>query len=468
MSDRRFFRLATTGARMLVGTLVAAGFVVAVVTAVSVPWTSLSHEPVRIRATPEPTETVVVCDGPLLALGRQAEQAQQLSTASDVSVTVGVSEGAADPSETQLASPDLLGAEGVPVFTAEPADGARTDVAASSSATARADDLAGFAASGCRPPLLESWLVGGSGTVGAADLVLLSNPGDVAATVQLTVFGASGPTTPPGGSLVIAPGTRRIVPLAGLAPDEQSPVIRVTATGAPVQAALQTSITRTLVPGGMDQSGAIAAPEQDLVLAGIIASDVTTADGPATVLRLLSPSADTTAEVTARVVDNTRPAGEPQTIPLAAGQPVEVELGPLRTGVYTVTVAAGAPVVGSLWQATGLGAGDDFAWYTPADEIGVPTLFATPAGPPPLVTVANTSDGDVTVRIAATDGSFSTEVAVAAGTATDLRLPSRGVFLLDPGGPGIHAAVSFSAAGALAGFPVWPADAAEQPITVYP
>ena len=67
MSDRRVFRWATTSARMLAGTLVAVAFVVAVVTAAAVPWPTLTHEPLRVEATPAPSDSVVACTGGLLA-----------------------------------------------------------------------------------------------------------------------------------------------------------------------------------------------------------------------------------------------------------------------------------------------------------------------------------------------------------------------------------------------------------------
>ena len=104
---------------------------------------------------------------------------------------------------------------------------------------------------------MESWIVGGATTTGSADILLIANPGDVPATVELTVFDTDGPGVPPGGELVVAPQTQRAVPIAGLALGEASPVIRVSATGAPVTAALQASITRTLLPGGVDLVGAI-------------------------------------------------------------------------------------------------------------------------------------------------------------------------------------------------------------------
>ena len=270
MSDRRSFRWATTSTRLLAGTLVAIGFVVAVVTAVSVPWPTLAREPVAIAAAPAPSASVLVCTGGLLALGRELDDVGRVVTAAPQTVISGVEQGDPEPATAPLIPPTADGTAPATTVVAQPADGAHTDVAASGSSTVVADDLRGFAASACRPPLMESWLIGGSATTGAADIVLLANPGAVPATVQLTVFGASGAQVPAGGTdLVVAPATQIVVPLAGLQLGEESPVIRVTATGAPVQAALQASITRTLLPGGVDQVGAIAVPDAVQIVPGV-------------------------------------------------------------------------------------------------------------------------------------------------------------------------------------------------------
>ncbi len=469
MSDRRIFRWATTSARLLAGTLVAAGFVLAIVTAVSVPWPGVAREPVRIEALPAPAATVVACDGPLLAIGRRAEQAAELSVAAPARVTAGVAVGSAPAAESFVPSPDLPEEMGASVFTAEPTGDVRAEVAAASSAVVSAADLFGFAASGCRPPLLESWLVGGSGLTGASDLVLLTNPGDVAASVELTVYGVAGATVPPGGALVVAPRTQRVLALAGLALGEERPVVRVSATGAPVQASLQTSITRTLVPGGVDQVGAIPAPASPLVIPGVDVVVGAQAQGEVmTVLRLLSPSADTTATATVTRVGSAQPVGEPLSIGLTAGAPAELALDALPAGTYTVQVDAGAPVVAAVWQTTGFGVGSDFAWHTPSNEIAEPTLFATAAGLDPELVLVSTSDTDSTVRIVSQDGSFTTDVPLPARGSAEVVLPVRSVFLLDPGGAAIRAAVSYAAVDAVAAYPVWPADAAAHPIAVYP
>jgi hypothetical protein len=270
---------------------------------------------------------------------------------------------------------------------------------------------------------------------------------------------------------VVAPGAQIVVPLAGLVLGEESPVIRVTAMGAPVQAALQASITRTLLPGGVDQVGAIAVPETAQVIPGVTVTQNPGADGAspaATVVRMLSPNADTTATITATPIGAASGAPAPTTVPLAAGVPTEVELSGLAVGQYTVEVSAEAPVLAAVWQTTGFGEGSDFAWYTAAPAVTAPSLFAAPPGPDAVLALANTTDEAINVIVDAVDGSSTAEVTVAAGAGESLRLTSRTVYQLDAAGDGIRATVSQSGDGALAGFPVWPSDAAAPQVVVYP
>lgn len=471
MSDRRLFRWATTSARLLAGTLVLILFVVGVVTAVSVPWPGVVHAPVAIAATPAPSDSVVVCDGGLLAVGRELDSTGRLVTASAQTVTGGVPAGRAEPISETLGTVIVDGLSAPQALIAQPQDRTRTDVAASGSTTVVADDLSGFAASACRPPLMESWLVGGSAATGAADLVVLANPGDVPATVQLMVYGSGEPQVPAGGTDLVVPARGQIiVPLAGLILGEESPVVRVTATGAPVQASLQTSITRTLVPGGVDQVGAIAMPGFEQIIPGIAVTEIPATAGTTqttTVLRMLAPASPGTATVTVTPVGASAPTTT-TSVPLAAGAPTEVELTGLPTGSYTVAVTAEAAIVAAVWQTTGFAEGADFAWYTSAPSVDVPSLFAAPTGPAPVLTLANPTGAALAVTVTATDGATSEAVTVPAGTSTAVRLSAGAVYSLEPAGPGIRASLSLTGDGALAGFPVWSADAVAAEITVYP
>ncbi|MET0296757.1 MAG: DUF5719 family protein [Microbacterium sp.] len=472
MSDRRIFRWASTSARLLVGTVVAVGAVVAVVTAISIPWPTLAREPVSVVATPSPGSTVLSCDGGLLVLGGDLENAGAVSLAVPQSVVAGGSPDAPASESLVLAADDVSGGVGPEAFTAPPASGERTDLAASGSATADTDGLAGFAASACRPPLMESWLVAGSAATGSADFVLLSNPGSVAATVQLTLFGATGPVAPPGGSDLIVPaGTQRVVPLAGLARGESSPVIRVNSVGAPVQAAVQSSITRVLEPGGVDQSGVVTSTSNTQRIVGVSVTQAPGAEGAtsaSTVLRVLSPGADAEATVTVRSIGTAQEPIEPVVVQLAAGVPTEVGLNGLPVGEYVIDIGATAPIVSGVWQATGFDAGSDFAWHSPSPEIGVPTLFAVPAGPSATLSLANPGTDPVTVTVTDADGSRAVEVTVPPGGSTTLPLSQSTVHRLDSAGVPVQAAVTMEGAGALAAFSIWPADAAAPPIEVFP
>lgn len=463
MSDRRLVRFAATSARVVAGTAVAAAAVVGTVAGIAAPWPEYAATPVRVEATPAPSDTVLACDGPLLALGRSADAAGGLSAAAAQQIVSG-------PADADASLTSLSGATGdadgdAQALRAAPRDRVQTSLAAAGSATAVSADLTGFAASACRAPLAESWLVGGASTTGSNDLVVLANPGDVPATVQLSVYGAQGVSTPPGGSnLVVPAGQRRVVPLAGLLLGEESPVVRVVASGAPVHASLQASLTRVLLPGGSDQVAPLAQADTRLVMPGV--QVLTTGEGQAgTVLRLLSPGSDATATVTLVPLDAGTTAPAPTDVPLSAGLPTSLDLSGLAAGAYTVEVSATAPVVGGTWSTTGFGEGADFAWYAPAPEFPSDGVFAVASGVGASLVLAGDT-GDATVTVTPVDGGEPLSSTVTAGESVALPL-GPGVYRLDSDAP-LRAAVSYAGAGALASYPLWPADAAASAVTVLP
>ena len=467
MSDHRPGRWALVGARAVAGAAVAAGVVVAVVAAVAVPWPGVARSPVTVEATPAPDASVVACAGPLLALGRDASQAGLLAVAAPQQVTVGVAPGDPSATSSRLSVEGVSGEHTALTFTAPPAGDAPADLAASGSAQVEAEDLRGLAVSGCRPPLPETWLVGGATTTGSSDLVVLSNPGQVPSTVQITVYGAKGAQTSPGGSgVVVPPGSQRVVPLAGLLLGEESPVVRVTATGAPVQATLQSSLTRTLVPGGVEQIGPAPGPASDVVIPGLLvpASATGSPGDVTTVLRLLSPAGGGSATITVAAVGGA--AVSTDTIPLTESVPAQVDLSGLAAGVYTVSVTADQPIVAAAWQATGLGAGSDFAWYAAAPEVSGDTVVAIPAGPSPLLVLANASSQSATVTLQI-PGATPVPATVPARGSASIPLTPGVVAVLTTDAP-VRAGISYSADGALSSLPVWPAQALSSTIVVAP
>lgn len=460
------------GARTAVGIVATVAFVLGAAAAALVPWPEFAREPVSVTAIPEPEASVLACAGPFLAVGRDAADAAAISSAA-VQRVIAVTDGGGEPAqEATLRVPDVVDGRSPEAFLAAPQDRRRTDLAAAGSAALSDTDLSGFAASACTPPVMESWLVGGSAITGAGDLVLLTNPGTVPARVDLTIYGAAGATTPASGTGIVVPaGTQRVLPLAGLALGEQSPVIRVTSSEAPVAAALQASITRTLLPGGLDQVGATTAPAEVQVIPSFPVTSGPGDEGASettTLLRLLAPSAGAEASVTVSRVGARGVVDEPQTVILEAGIPLELELEGLGVGAYSVRVEATGPVVAAVWETTGFGEGADFAWYTAADVLRVPSLFAVAPGRAPVLTITNDGDADVVAQV--TDGAgagIATALTVPAGGAARMTLRSGAAYRLVSGGSDVRASVTYSGAGALAGYPVLPADAAASAIVVY-
>ncbi|WP_298944751.1 DUF5719 family protein [uncultured Microbacterium sp.] len=460
----------TPRTRVIVGAVVAAAVAVAGIGVLVAPWPEFSREPLPITAAPPAAASVATCGGPLLAAGRESAAAATVTDAAAQSVVSGASDGVI-PASTPLSAVNVSGGVGPLSVTAEPVAGVRTDVAAAGSAHVAESDLRGYAASACTRASMESWLVGGSAATGAADLVVLANPGDVAARVTLTVYGAEGAETPTAGEdLRIAPGAQRVIPLAALALGEASPVIQVTAAEAPVRASLQASITRVLLPGGVDQIAPSVAPEPDLVIPGVeIAQAPGAADAsevPA-VLRLLSPAATATATVT--VWGTGGQVGDAQSVDLTAGVPLELDLTGLAVGTYAVRVASVAPLTGAVWSTTGFGEGSDFAWFTAADALTTPALVAAPAGPSPRVTLTSSSDADQQVQLIADAGEGTTqEVTVPAGRTVTVSIEENAVYRIVPGGAGLRAAVSYAGTGQLAGYPVPASDVEAASIEVFP
>lgn len=447
--------------RPALGALAGLGAAAAIAVLPWLAWPQIAPAPASVEIVPQSTGQTLVCPGDLLAPARDSTQVAELSAAAVQEV---VTAGDAAIERRDLSSD----AEDLRPLVLSSAAGAVPFAAAGSSSVAAAD-LAGFSAAACRIPLLDSWLVAGAGVTESADFVVLGNPGEVAATVTLTVYGAAGPEVPPGGAdIVVRAGSQQIVPLAGLALGEESPVIHVQATGAPVAASVQSSVTRTLDPGGVDQAGAIAAVDTALRIPGVA---VTRADGGAgtgqapTAVRLLSPIDAGAATITVRAVGQVDPVLAPTTVELPAGIPTVVEVPGLGVGTYVIDIESVQPIVAAAWQATGFAAPSDFAWYEPAPAIAQDAVIAVPAGPSPTLTITGSAFQEVVVELTEVGGS-PVPVTIPAGSSAQIPVRANAAYVLT-GGP-VTASVGYAAPDALASFPVQPGEAGREGIVVFP
>lgn len=461
-------RAASTVGRGIVGGALSLVAVSAVVGATLVPWPTVGGEAPSIDVSPEASATVLSCDGPLLAVGRDASAFSDMTAVADESVTFATGAGTdpiVEPLQTSVSDatdPDR--------YVLEPSGRDSEALAAAASAEVRDADLAGFAASACRPASMESWLVGGDASVGASDIVLIANPGDVNATVQLTVFGTEGEFVPPGAeAIAIEAQSQLAVSLAGLASGEEEPVVRVTATGAPVRAALQSSMMRTLDPIGVDRQSAVTAAERQVFPGVVVTEDGADDEASAGLVRILSR---VDGEATVTVATETGSfALDPMSVDLTADVPVSVDLGSLDAGRYSVAIESeSGEIVSAVWQTTGFGAEEDFAWQTPSPRLTSEALIAVPEGPGARLRVMNDGDEAATVTVSGDDDSTQ-ELTLEPGEAASMRVSAGVAYALDPGdveGASVHASVTYEGDASLASVAVWPDEAAADVVTVYP
>ncbi|WP_024287662.1 DUF5719 family protein [Cellulomonas sp. KRMCY2] len=330
---------------------------------------------------------------------------------------------------------------GAVVVRGEPRGAVPAWVAGAVSSRTAEGDLRGLAAASCQRPGTETWLVGGSTSLGSSSRLVLQNPGRTPALVRLELWGPSGAVEPAGSPEYLVPaGQERVVLLEGVAAEQRRIVARVTSSGGLVTAYLQDSELRGLVPAGVDLVVAGQAPATHQVVPGLSVMQ-TAADGVDTsVLRLLVPGAEPgSAAIT--LLGAQGPVTLPGTasVSLEAGAVLDVPLGGLPAGDYTVVVDADVPVVAGalLTRGAGVGGPDDGssedrplerAWAASA-----PTgagLLALPAGSLGRLLVAAVPDpalqgpAEATLVVIGADGAVLGErsLSIPAGTTTALPL----------------------------------------------
>lgn len=464
MSKPTAVRVAATSARIIAGLAVSTAVVAGSILAVPMAWPTITKEPASAAVTPISGDIFLTCAGPLRALGRDPLNAALVSTAALPEITVGAADGVR-VEEHSLRMPELTDTSEQTMYIGRSETREAVEIAAAESVSVLQPDIAGFAASACRAPSMESWLVGGAASTGTSDIVLIANPSDVTATASFTVYGSTGPAR--SGDIILAPRTQVSVPLAAGAAGESTPIVRVTATGAPLRAMLQSSLIRVLDPSGIDLQDGTGQPQRSQMLAGVQVLTEATDEASMTIVRLMAPSKDTTVRLIARDADGARQVGEEITLSLRAGEPVEVDLPGLPVGVYSVEVDADEPVVAAVWQSTGTGPGTDFAWMTPAPVITESTTFAVPTGPAPMLHLRNTTDVDTVVTLTDFANGDEREIVVGADGAALVTVDGNAAYGLATTGP-VYAAVTMGAVDAIAGWPVWPSVATSSAVTVYP
>ena len=171
----------------------------------------------------------------------------------------------------------------------------------------------------CGQPSAEAWLAAGGGAAGRQERLVLTNPGDNAVTVDLTLHGAKGPVVSPNGKGVVVPSQgRTTVLLDSISGTEPSPVVHVVAQGGVVHAVLNDHWLDGTIAAGSDDVVATAAPSRDQVIPAVAVG----AKGG--VLRIAVPG-DGEAVVQARVLTPSGPRALPRAV--SCGSPAGAAQG---------------------------------------------------------------------------------------------------------------------------------------------
>ncbi len=302
---------------------------------------------------------------------------------------------------------------------------------------------------GCAAPRRETWFAGGSlGPDESTDLVL-ANPDDVAAVVDVTAWTDAGAADPrPGRGLVVPPRSRTTLPLDTLAPGRTGLAVRVLAERGRVAAAVEhlrgPALGADWVP--------VTSPGTTVPVPGVPAGP-----GPRTLLVTNPGDAPTTVEVQITTADRQYVPAGLDALAVPAGTTVTADLtGLVADGPATVVVTSGAgPVLAVALAVDGAGPVQDIAYAGAVGPLTGPALVPDAGGS--AGTLALTAlGGDASVVLSAVPVAGAVPLAVPPPRTVQVRggstvavplasfgLPGDGRFALEvrPSGAPLEAAV---------------------------
>lgn len=305
----------------------------------------------------------------------------------------------------------------------------------------------GLAGLRCEAARTEGWWVGGATTVGDAAVLLLTNPDDTPAVVDVEVLTASGRVDGrPGQGIAVGPRSRTAVPLDRLAPDREWLAVHVRAVRGRVAGAVRHVRADGRSSRGVDWVPPAGEPASRVIVPGLPA-------GPGRrIVVVANPGPDdTVVALTLATADGLVSPLELQALDVPAGTTVAHDVSDLvaQTPAAVRVVSEGGPVLASglvvdarhTSERRPVGRVRELAWSGAAQPLRGPALLPDvvldrPTGSTLLLSAL---DGDAQVRVTPVpvlgqDGRVleGRTVEVPAGTTVPLRLST----LLPPGTTG--------------------------------
>lgn len=450
--------------RAVVGLVIVAVAAGAVVLLGNAELPSVTRAPLAIKTdTTQNTERALVCAGSFAELGADSSRPGIAIPTNAPSVVLA---GSASDTAT-LARAE--GGEGLPqVFRAPTKD----PLGAAQIQSVKTETLRGLTASACAEPLNEQWVLGGSTGLGVSSTLSLGNPGNVPATVQLTVFDENGKVAEgQTAGVLVSPGTEQTISLNGYAPDRERIAVRVVSTGAPVTASMGVAHVTGLDPYAVDTVTRQAEPATKLVVPGVTnvsdhkhgAGDVGEADLFSVLVRVLAPGGEIgTARVTA--IDGKGGSFDLGEVPLAASGVGELTVEHWPETANAVVIEADVPILAGVMGSAKKNADHDYTWFVPAPTLEAKTSVAVPMVAGGKLVIANTGGADAEVKLVSAGGK-PVSVKIPAGAAVVQNAKTNTILTSSKD---VTAGVRITSGGDIAGYPVQAADARDGALLVYP
>jgi hypothetical protein len=207
----------------------------------------------------------------------------------------------------------------------------------------------GMGSTACSPAATEFWFVGGGSVAGRQTRVVLVNPDDNAAVVDIIVLGPDGEIDAPAGRGLVVKGQRRlVVRLDSLVPGTAATAVHVVARTGRIAATVNDDQMSGLISIGTDWIPAAAMPATTVYVPGVMPGK------GVRVLTIAAPGEDD-ATVKIRIISKagTFAPADRDTVRVTAGSVASLDMSSVTRGEpVTLELTAETPIVAGLRQFT--------------------------------------------------------------------------------------------------------------------
>lgn len=277
----------------------------------------------------------------------------------------------------------------------------------------------GMASTACEPASSEFWFVGGGAIPGRVSRIVLVNPDDQAAVVDLVIYGPEGIVEAPAGrGLVVKPGKREVIGIDELAPGVATTAVNVIVRTGRIGASIDDDQM-----SGLDAIGTEWVPQSDAPAKRVYVPGVMPGSG-ARVLAIAAPG-DDDAIVSIRVISKvgTFAPADRDTVNVPAGSVVSLDMSMAsQEEAVTLELTSDTPIVAGMRQFFGEKNGG-----RRGKRIQQETAYA--AGRHPYVAMAAVSglpvrpNTEVRLAITAPEGPVSVDLTILPFTGKDVASP---------------------------------------------